>query len=180
MKNFAIIIAVVLLAAAMFFTGRGCGGNAGGEVRTRTRVDTLIVRDTLRDTVLVPVERFVVRVDTVWMRAAGDTARVEAARAAVAADRVAADRVAADSVRVALPVERKVYLTPDYRAVVEGFRPSLVEMELYPRNLHITHETTMRKPAPRWGIGIQAGYGISPKGAVPYVGIGIQYRVAGW
>ncbi len=145
---------LLLVGTGTFFAGRGCDE----KVRTETRIDTLIVRDTLRDTVLVPVARYIARADTVWMRAAGDTVRVE----------------------VEVPVERKVYATEDYRAVVEGFRPALVEMELYHKTTIVTKESTLRSPPSRWGIGIQAGVGFTPKGAMPYIGIGIQYRVASW
>ena len=154
MKIIVTIVVCMAVAASGFFAGRGCGE----EVRTETRIDTVIVRDTLRDTVLVPVARHIVRVDTVWMQSASDTVRVE----------------------VAVPVERKVYATDDYRAVVEGFRPALVEMELYRKTAFVTKETTPASPPSRWGIGVQAGVGFSPKGAVPYVGVGIQYRVLSW
>lgn len=158
MRRFAAII-IWLAAAGMFFAGRGCGRDCGGrQFETTTRTDTVVVRDTLRDTVLVPVERFAVRVDTVWMQAAGDTVRIE----------------------VEAPVERRVYATDDYRAVVEGFRPALVEMELYLKTARITSVATRTSPPDRWGIGIQAGWGLGPKGAVPYVGIGVQYNVLAW
>ncbi len=166
-KTATTILAAATAAAAMFFAGRGCrdggGHNEGGY--TETRVDTLIVRDTLRDTVLVPVECFVVRVDTVWLQAGRDTVRIVAAQ---------------DSVRIAVPIERKVYATRDYRAVVEGFRPALVEMELYPKTTFITRETLRAKAPEKWSIGIQAGWGISPKGAAGYIGVGVQYRILVW
>ncbi len=155
MKNF-VIIALVAVAAGMFFAGRGCLPREAGRVTTRT--DTIWVRDTLRDTVLVPIERYVVRVDTVWVPAARDTVRVE----------------------VALPVERRIYSTVDYRAVVEGFRPSLVEMEVYRSTASITKETIRSPPPRRWSVGLQAGYGITPRGPAPYLGVGVQYRLAVW
>lgn len=156
MKNFTTIIIGAAVAAGMFFAGRRCGYN--NPVPVVTRIDTVIVRDTLRDTVLVPVERSIVRVDTLWMRSARDTARVE----------------------TAVPIERKTYATQDYRAVVEGFRPALVEMELFRKTALVTRETTRAVHSPKWGIGIQAGYGLSSKGAGPYIGIGIQYHLIAW
>ncbi len=140
----------------MFFAGRGCGDRA--TTHTTTRIDTVFVRDTLRDTVLVPKIRLSVRTDTVFLNAPGDTVQIG----------------------VEVPVERKVYQTADYRAVVEGFRPALVGMELYRNTAIITKETIRAPPRTRWGIGVQAGYGITPKGTLPYLGIGIQYNLVMW
>ena len=169
MKKITTIILGMALAAAMFFAGRRCGrradggGNAhGGSGYTETRVDTLVLHDTLRytlrDTVLVPIERYITRVDTVWLQTARDTIPVE----------------------TTVPIERKTYVTDDYRAVVEGFRPTLVEMELYRKTALVTREITRTLPSRKWGVGIQAGYGLGPKGAGPYIGIGVQYRLADW
>jgi hypothetical protein len=86
-------------------------------------------------------------------------------------------------VEVKVPVERKVYETENYRAVVEGFRPTLVEMEVYRNIPIITRETTLApaRPKPgRWGVGIQAGYGLTTLGPAPYIGIGIQYSIITW
>lgn len=127
------------------------------------RVDTLIKIDTLRDTVRVPVERYIARVDTVWLQSARDTVRVE----------------------VEVPIERKVYQTDDYRAEIEGFRPSLVSMEVYRQTQYInTVQTVSVRETRRWGIGIQAGYGIGLQNgeikAYPYVGVGVHYSLFGW
>ncbi len=155
MKKIVSIVVLIAVAVIMFFAGRSRNAD-GGFGYAETRVDTIFVRDTLRDTVLVPVERFVVRVDTVIVPAARDTVRVE----------------------VALPVERAVYSTADYRAVVEGFRPSLIELEIYRNTARITKETIRAPPPRRWSVGLQAGYGITPRGFAPYLGVGIQYRLA--
>ena len=32
----------------------------------------------------------------------------------------------------------------------------------------------------RWGVGIQAGYGISDKGLTPYIGAGLSYNILAW
>lgn len=190
--NFALAAAVV---AAIFCAGRGCGcGCSGGDIgsgfgggcfgggngfgcghaHVPTRIDTVVVRDTIRDTVLVPVRRFITRIDTVLLRVAGDAPH--------RADSLC--RTPADTVRcvvpVEIPIERKVYQTPDYRAVVEGFRPELAEMEIFRNTLQITREAVPPKQR-RWGIGVQAGYGIAVRdgkvGTVPYIGIGIQYDI---
>lgn len=89
---------------------------------------------------------------------------------------------AVDSLRVpvVVSIERRVYVTADYRAEVEGYRPRLVSMELY-RQTQVVTETPAARPR-RWGIGIQAGYGLAPRTGrwEPYIGIGIQYSLWQW
>lgn len=158
MKRISYLIFYLTLAGVIFFAGRGCRDGLPAIV---TRVDTLVIRDTVRDTVFVPIARHIVRTDTVWMQVARDTVRIE----------------------VEVPVERKIYETESYRAVVEGFRPMLVEMEVYRNTTLVTRETTFtpaRQKPGRWGVGIQAGYGISTQGLTPYVGIGVQYSILTW
>jgi hypothetical protein len=123
-----------------------------------TMVDTLMVRDTIRDTVRVAVASRIVRTDTVWLKAASDTVFVP----------------------VEIPVEQKIYQTDDYRAVIEGFRPRLAEIEIY-RNTTYVKESLLAPPpkhSRRWGIGVQAGWGYAGGTTTrPYIGVGIQYNV---
>jgi hypothetical protein len=146
------VAVIVALTVALAIVGRR------RTVVVETRVDTVVVRDTIRDTVLVAVERRTVRTDTVWLKSVADTVFVE----------------------VEVPVEQKIYQTADYRAVVEGFRPRLAEIEIY-RNTTYIKESSVAIPRlkrPRWGIGVQVGYGIAggtkPR---PYIGLGVQYNL---
>lgn len=85
-----------------------------------------------------------------------------------------------DSVQVELPVEQKRYADSTYTAYVSGYEPRLDSIFVYPRReiVTITTERTAYKYRNRrFGIGIQAGYGITPKGAKPYLGIGINYNL---
>jgi hypothetical protein len=165
-------IQTILLAAAaagIFITGHKCSGRngrnadgggkaSGGFGYAEVRVDTVFVRDTLRDTVLVPKERLIVRVDTVWLAPPGDTTRQ----------------------KITLPIERQTYATPNYRAVIEGFRPKLIELELYRATPTVTRTITLHPTPKKWSVGLQVGYGITPKGPAPYLGVGIQYRLLEW
>ena len=158
MKSWSYILLLVLLAGA-FLAGRWtkpCGAEA-------VRRDTVILRDTLTVRVPVPERIEVIRRDTCWLVRC-DTVRT------------------ADTLRVpvVVPIEQKIYATADYRAVVEGYRPRLVSMELY-RQTQVVTETPAARPC-RWGIGIQAGYGLAPRTGrfEPYIGLGIQYSIWQW
>ena len=125
-------------------------------VPAETVRDTLIVRDTLRDTVPRPV---LVCFDH-W-----DTLRVAVRTVDTLRDSV--------YIPVPIPIERKEYRTDDYRAIVSGYRPRLDLMEVYRK----TRTVTVTKEPKRWGIGPTAGFGI-PGGW--YVGIGVSYDLWQW
>ena len=89
-----------------------------------------------------------------------------------------------DTVFVHLPIEQRLYSDPRYTAWVSGYRPQLDSILIYQRTEYITKEIkTVTKPK-RWGIGLQAGYGVSlHKGQVfpaPYIGMGLSYSIFSW
>ena len=89
-----------------------------------------------------------------------------------------------DTVFVHLPIEQRQYSDPRYTAWVSGYRPQLDSILIYQRAEYITKEIkTVTKPK-RWGIGLQAGYGVSlHNGQVfpaPYIGVGLSYSIVSW
>ncbi len=120
----------------------------------RTVRDTITVHDTVRDSIPRP---FIVRFDH-W-----DTLYIP----------LYITDTLSDSVLVPIPIERKEYVTEDYRAVVSGYRPSLDVMEVFRK----TQTVTVTEKAKRWGIGPQAGFGV-PGGW--YVGVGVSYHLWRW
>lgn len=160
MKTKNIIILSVCLLLAGMVAGwfiRKCVWKPVTEVVTVS--DTLVVRDTVRERYPVYVERTVT--DTMLV-AFTDTVRIS------------------DTVYVRLPREQKRYADTNYVAWVSGYLPSLDSIEVYPVTRYVTKTMTkMDDSRKRWGIGIQAGYGIGLNGGkvvgVPYIGIGISY-----
>ncbi len=80
-----------------------------------------------------------------------------------------------DSIEVVLPITQKIYEDSTYRAYVSGYHPALDSINIFRRN-EVVYIRSPTKPK-RWGIGIQVGYGITPKRAEPYIGIGISYNL---
>lgn len=118
--------------------------------------DTLIVRDTVRDSVPKPMLVRFDHYDTfpIYIRDV-DTLRLR------------------DSIYIPVPIERREYRTDDYRAVISGWHPRLELMEVYRQT-----QTIIATPkAKRWGLGVQAGVGY-PQGW--YVGIGVSYDLWQW
>jgi hypothetical protein len=151
MKN--VVIALALIAAA-FLLGRR---SVKPEIVKIHRTDTVVVRDTVRETVLVPKVRYLTRVDTVLLPVPGDTVEVP----------------------VLVPISRNVYEGEDYRAVVSGFRASLDTLDIFRKTQTVTNTVVQRVEVPgkpkRWGIGVSAGYALTPQGVKPYMGAGISY-----
>lgn len=151
MKN--VVIALALIAVA-FLLGRRSVKPEIVEIHT---TDTVVVRDTVRETVLVPKVRYLTRVDTVLLKVPGDTVEVP----------------------VLVPISHKVYEGEDYRAVVSGFRASLDTLDIFRKTQTVTNTVVQRVEVPgkpkRWGIGVSAGYALTPQGVKPYIGAGISY-----
>lgn len=151
MKN--VVIALALIAAA-FLLGRR---SVKPEIVKIHRTDTVVVRDTVRETVLGPKVRYLTRVDTVLLPVPGDTVEVP----------------------VLVPISRNVYEGEDYRAVVSGFRASLDTLDIFRKTQTVTNTVVQRVEVPgkpkRWGIGVSAGYALTPQGVKPYIGAGISY-----
>ena len=151
MKN--VVIALALIAVA-FLLGRR---SVKPEIVEIHRKDTVVVRETVRETVLVPKVRYLTRVDTVLLKVPGDTVEVP----------------------VLVPISRNVYEGEDYRAVVSGFRASLDTLDIFRKTQTVTNTVVQRVEVPgkpkRWGIGVSAGYALTPQGVKPYIGAGISY-----
>lgn len=116
------------------------------------KMDTVIIVDTLRDTIPVPIRETVTKYiqvpsDTIVKHIKGDT--------------------------VFLPVIQKEYFTPDYHAWVSGYNAALDSIDVFPKTFYVTKKI----PARRWGLGVIGGYGVGRAGLSPYIGIGVYYRI---
>lgn len=156
MYNKLLTIIVVLLIVGSFFFGRASVKDTT-IVSTKIERDTIIVRDTIRQYYPKEVERVVVRTERVEVPIVHrDTIR--------------------EVVEVEIPIEEREYKSEEYYAIVEGYNPMLKYIEIYPRTAYINSTETIKKRK-RWGVslGVQGGYGITPKGWQPYAGVGVTF-----
>ena len=79
-----------------------------------------------------------------------------------------------NSIDVLVPITQKVYEDSTYRAYVSGYNASLDSIYVFRRTEYITNNIPVKTKPKRFSIGVQAGYGITPKGFQPYIGIGIS------
>ena len=81
-----------------------------------------------------------------------------------------------DSVTVEIPITQREYEGDGYHAWISGYEPKMDSIFVFPH-----YETvTIRMPSrsgKRWGLGFTAGYGYTPKGLQPYVGISLNYNL---
>lgn len=134
-----------------------------GSIRSEKVCDTtkVTVVDSVKKSFPVPVDSFVVRYIAKSLPIARDSATKQLGN---------------DSVKVQIPISQKVYEDTLYRAYVSGYEPNLDSITIKQRTTYITH--TIRDKESRFRIGLQAGYGLTPKGMQPYVGVGLSYRLA--
>ena len=154
MKNLAYIIIIALILFIVFRPAR-VEHAPGGVIR-----DTIITNriDTVRDTVPVPVYESVV--DSfpfvVPVPVPGDTVR--------------------DTLY--LPITQKTYKDSLYTAYVSGYRAKLDSIEVYSKTRTMFVRGRVKRK--RFGLGVQAGYGITGNKLSPYVGVGVSYNLFAW
>lgn len=115
---------------------------------------------TLRDTVRVETPRPIVRrvTDTIVVSLPAVADTIEA-------------------VEVAMPVEQAVYAGENYRAYVSGYLPRLDSLQFISKEVIRTVAVPGSVQTKRFSVGIQAGYGYTPRGFQPYIGIGVSIGI---
>lgn len=156
-KIIAILALIVFMGACIgsFLLGRATV--TPEPIGVQIERDTIIVRDTIIERYPEYVTQTIVRTERVPVPVR-DTIIVR------------------DSIEVEIPIAERTYVDEEYKAVVQGYNPILKSIEVYPRTAYITTTETI-KERKRWGVslGVQGGYGITPKGWQPYAGVGVSF-----
>lgn len=154
MKNLLYIIGLIIGAFLLSLVWRRCA------------YDTEIVTDTIIK--VVKVDRPIVRESTI--------VKYEVVRLPIAADTICVSDTIKDSVFVQVPIEQKVYSDSNYTAWVSGYRPRLDSISITHKEVSFHKLVNNSKGSKRLYLGIQVGYGITPRGMQPYLGLGISYK----
>lgn len=146
--------------------------------------DTVVVRDTIRPGVATPRKSIITRVDTVRLQINPNDhkyERVDTIKRQAKPDTARGVSVGPDG-SILIPLSQVEYKTDDYRAVVEGYKPRLVDIELYPKVTRITETVTKLKTPPpkRWALTIGPGVGYGPDRTLrPFIGATVGLIVIG-
>ena len=159
---FAVLLLFNIVNAIGYFVNEHRKAHPG---EMKVKVDTMFVYDTIF--VEKPVIKKVEIIDTIRMpKTITDTLMLH------------------DTVFVNLPIEPPQYSDPPHTASASGSRPQLHSIRIYQQREFITKEIKTVTKSKRWGIGLQAGYGVSlHNGQVftaPYIGVGLSYSIFSW
>lgn len=159
MNTLKSILASIALLAVGILVGWLCRGVKPPQTEFIVNTDTLTVRDTIIERHPVYVTQ--TKTDTMLV-AVRDTVMVR------------------DTAYVVVEREQRHYHGDDYDAWVSGWRPALDSIMVYPETRYITSESISVTSRKRWGIGLQAGYGVVVSSgqirAFPYIGVGVSYN----
>ena len=98
----------------------------------------------------------------------------------VANDTICVSDTIKDSVFVQVPIEQKVYSDSNYTAWVSGYNPKLDSISITQKEVSYKLVNNSSKGSKRLYLGIQVGYGITPRGMQPYLGFGLSYNFFGF
>lgn len=160
------LLAAVFYGSIIFAVFRSCCDR--NNPLPAVRSDTIIVHDTIHDSVPKLVYQEVVRYvketpisphDTVYMSKNEENVYLT------------------DSGNVIVPISRKVYTDDStYRAVVSGYKATLDRIDVYRQQMVITNTVTNVR---RWNIGLTGGLGYGLVTGKPdlFLGVGVTYNL---
>ena len=177
-SSFVFLAAFIIWSIIVFI-----GGFATSSVvfcsPAESQVDTLMVHDTIKLTGVTQVDTIVVKLpiavkDNKKESNANTFANYADSLRNQASDTVFVEVPIRDSIAVEVPIEQRTYEGDYYTAVVQGFRPELVSIDI--KVPEVTTPVVKRK----WwsvSIGPQVGFGFTPAGWQPYAGIGVSVGI---
>lgn len=134
MKKILPYIIVIVLGIVIGWLCRGCFHAGKTPIVQR---DTIVYRDTIRESYPLEISKEVVRTEYVVVR---DTLRIK------------------DTLYLSLPMERRVYGNDDFYAEVTGYKPSLDYIEVFPKTKIITERIVEKRKMNSLSAGIELGY----------------------
>ena len=127
---------------------------------TETKVDTLVIRDTIMQNKPIFVDK--IKVDSVLIPVK-DTIVIR------------------DSVYIYMDREKITWRDSLCEVYASGIMPQVDSVRHFTEYKYVTIETAIPvKDKSHWGLGINAGYGVGQGGLTPYIGIGVSYNILSW
>lgn len=153
------LLLMVFMVVLGFIIGRECQQKLPVEP-IKTKVDTLVIYDTITQIQPISVERRVVEKQLVPVI---DSVKIH------------------DTLFVYLDREQVVWQDSLSVVYASGINPQVDSVKHFIQDRFITIETQVPvKVRSRWGLGLQAGMGAGKDGLTPYVGVGLNYNLLSW
>ena len=154
-------IVVVVLVIALPFAVRSCEP----KVEEVVKCDTICIHDTIRVVEPQIVKEEVVRYDTVFFPVYKELDSIS--------------NLTQDSARVIVPITERTYEDSTYKAVVRGYNPELVSLDMYRKEVYYPMIVEKKvKPKVVVSAGVYAGFGV--KGADYGLGISVGVPILAW
>lgn len=126
----------------------------------KTKVDTLVIRDTIMSYKPIYMDR--VKLDSVLVPVL-DTMMIH------------------DTTFVYLEREKVTWRDSLCEVYASGIMASVDSVRHFQKYKYITIEAQVPvKVRSHWGLGVNAGYGVGKGGFTPYIGVGISYNLLSW
>ncbi len=173
MKDFLIDLAIVavVLVIALPFAIKSCEP----KVEKVVECDTIYVYDTIRIVEPVPVKEEVVRYVYVTL----PKNEQNDSECAEMSSQNEQNEFQEDSVEVIIPITERTYEDSTYRAVVRGFQPELVSLDLYTKAMYYPVYLKQKvQPKIVVSAGVYGGLGV--KGADYGLGISVGVPIWSW
>lgn len=135
----------------------------GGSETVETKRDTVYLTDTIIDVKPVPVN----------IASTG----IETRKLPVSINDTIYKYLPRDSIEVDIPISQVEYSDSNYQAWVSGFEPRLDSIRIFKQTEVITIENLIKEKPKRWHIGPTIGYGYTPKGFEPFIGVSLTYSL---
>lgn len=163
------IAAVVLVIALPLLYKGGC------EPKSEPKSDTIYIHDTIRIVKPIPTDEDVVRHDTASFPK-GELKNIPICNELESIGRLS-NGLSNDSAKVVIPITERTYEDSTYKAVVRGYNPELVSLDIYNSTKYYpVVEKVKVKPKIVVSAGVYGGFGV--KGSD--YGLGIMVGVPIW
>lgn len=117
--------------------------------------DTVIIFDTVRITEFQPVKEYITRYDTIKVL---------------------------DTLKAFIPISVKEYSTEQYKAIIEGYKPNLLSLDIYQKQTTIfdtiriqTNTTITKYRKPRFALSVGPGIGYDSHKVTPFIGVNFGF-----
>lgn len=183
----ATYVTVLVLVVSVLLNVLLAGRAANTGQTEVVRADTIVVRDTVRIVEARVVKEEVVRYDTVFFPVVeselksepkGELKNIPIFNELDSTSNLTSN-LSQDSAKVVIPITERTYEDSIYKAVVRGYNPELVSLEVYRKIVYIDRiEAIGRRPRVVVSAGVYGGFGV--KGADFGLGVSVGVPIWSW